>query len=364
MSPAFPINNTGNVTYSYPPPPPLVYWLIEMIAMSLFNVTVYLVLFCFTKRYVNHPHMEHHQWSYYYLMTVRYLPLPYVVECTWRSFLPTLYNSRHVVYDTPASSILLERSLAFVGEVSWGCQLGITTAVISHAVPMRGSPRVQKFLRGWIPLMGALIGLLGLCANIFSMIATVTTNYYYNVWEESLWAAAYGLCGVSGIALWLFGTDDFCIHWLFEVHPYSGQRHDHHHDDISIWVMRIYIRLLAIVGSLGVPYMAIYDIPRWNSRYQIDQAAGKVYFSLSDPSDAANRRVVVQDNNVWAPDQVWMLMYFGPAVLTCVVLMLGPGRVRIESCNCSHPSAKPRSGGAVAPANPAISVDPVAYSQA
>jgi len=165
-----------NASYSYPPPAPVFWWLFQMEVFSVFNCCMYMFMFVITKKNVEAEHAADHKWSYWYCMAVRFLPLPYVFECTWRSFLPTQYNKRLVVYDTSASSILLERLLAFFGEVSWGTIMGLCLAVISHAVPLRGSERVSSRIRTVIPMVGALMSVCALTANICSNIGTVTTD--------------------------------------------------------------------------------------------------------------------------------------------------------------------------------------------
>ena len=49
----------------------------------------------------------------------RCLAIPWVFECTYRAVFPSLYLQRFVVWDTVFNSILLDRSLAFVGEMAW-----------------------------------------------------------------------------------------------------------------------------------------------------------------------------------------------------------------------------------------------------
>lgn len=48
---------------------------------------------------------------------------PLAQECAWRSVFPCLYNERQVLFDTPLNAILLDRSLAAVGEVCWVLQI-------------------------------------------------------------------------------------------------------------------------------------------------------------------------------------------------------------------------------------------------
>merc|ERR1712098_942131 len=54
-----------------------------------------------------------------YQSTIMWLSVPFVVECAYRSVFPSLYNERQVFFDTMFNSILVDRTLAAVGEVCW-----------------------------------------------------------------------------------------------------------------------------------------------------------------------------------------------------------------------------------------------------
>jgi len=50
---------------------------------------------------------------------MRWLALPTLLNCGWRSFFPMLYNKRFVLFDCWMSSIFIGRTLATIGEVAW-----------------------------------------------------------------------------------------------------------------------------------------------------------------------------------------------------------------------------------------------------
>ena len=158
------------------------------------------------------------------------------------------------------------------------------------------------------------------------------------MWEESLWAVIYGLGLVSASTLWLFGCDDVRLHpSLFETREFTAKRGEHHHDDLSVTVMRYFIRGMVVFGLGALPYMSIVDVPTYYNDWQANQLAGKVYFSIpAGTVDAMNRRVVSQLYSDWSSQVFWMSGYFSIACMAAVVLMLAPGRVRIENCSCGH----------------------------
>merc|ERR1711871_560801 len=47
------------------------------------------------------------------------LAVPWVLECAWRSVLPSLYLQRFVFWDTWLNSIIVDRTWACIGELSW-----------------------------------------------------------------------------------------------------------------------------------------------------------------------------------------------------------------------------------------------------
>ena len=68
----------------------------------------------------------------------RILAVPWVFECSYRSVFPSLYLQRYVVWDTLFNSILVDRTLAFVGELTWTAQFAL---VIYHLDAQLGSRR-------------------------------------------------------------------------------------------------------------------------------------------------------------------------------------------------------------------------------
>ena len=56
---------------------------------------------------------------------MKYLAVPWVWECAWRSVFPALYLQRYAWYDSPLNSILVDRCFACVGELCWTLQIAI-----------------------------------------------------------------------------------------------------------------------------------------------------------------------------------------------------------------------------------------------
>src|SRR3979411_3274997 len=110
----------------------------------------------------------------------------YVFGCAFRSFLPRADVQRICLFDTWLSSVVVGRSVATVAEICFAAQW----AIILH---QRGRTT------GADPTLNAawVIVPLILIAECFSWYAVLTTNYLYNAIENSLWAVAFFIMGIS-----------------------------------------------------------------------------------------------------------------------------------------------------------------------
>jgi len=338
--------------FPYPPSEPLFWWWLQMVICAIFNVILFALAWWKTQANVYAKHAAHHLWSWRYCVWMRLLAIPYVFECVWRSFLPCQYDNRITIIDNPVNSVLAARLLAAVGESCWAIQFSWAIRVIAWHIPLRkGGPKSTFFVRSVIPVITYVTSVVACVAQIFSIAGMVSTNYYYNVWEESLWACIFILATTCSISIWVLGTDDgfcnlICKNCVQEVENIitSGggaiqKPADHHHDDFSIWVMRIFIRALSIIGLIAALYTCFYDVPHWQSLYLLDQSEGDTYFTVDDGFyDAANTRHPNQTIAAWSTEFFWMSGYFFFAAMSSIILMFAPGRVKAEACDCPlHP---------------------------
>ena len=105
--------NATNQTLLYPPTAgDILGWWASMVFFSLLNCVLLVVVWCKTRKNVAGGRPKYHAWSYYYSWFMRLAAIPYVSECTWRSFLPSLYNSRLTIVDDLANSIFIARMFA------------------------------------------------------------------------------------------------------------------------------------------------------------------------------------------------------------------------------------------------------------
>jgi hypothetical protein len=110
----------------------------------------------------------------------------YVFGCAFRSFLPRADVQRICLFDTWLSSVAVGRSVATVAEICFVAQWAI---ILYQLGTMTGSDTTLNVAWVIVPLI--------LIAEGFSWYAVLTTNYLGNAIENSIWAVAFGLIGIS-----------------------------------------------------------------------------------------------------------------------------------------------------------------------
>jgi len=326
---------------SYPPVPPLQAWWVQMTVCAAFNVVLFAVVWRRTRAYVVSDYALKHAWSARYCRAMRLLAIPYVFECAWRSLLPSQYNTRIVIVDNSVNDVLAARLLAAVGETCWAIQWSWALRVIAVNSPLVPGALAHSVVRRGVPVLTYVTASLGGIAQLFSIAGMVSTNYYWNVWEESLWACVFILVTLGAGTTWVLGADapgyvlvNACVRPADDDQVALLKR-EHHHTDVSIWVTRVFLRLLCMFGLACSVYTCAHDVPYWMQLYRNDEAAGKTYFDLADGfRDAASVWHVNQTLDAWSDQFLWMSGYFFFGPLSAIVLMFAPGRVRFESCDC------------------------------
>ena len=141
---------------------------------------VFMVVFCAfgnlwhlasTWRSVGHP-------SDAYGTAMKWLAIPWVVNCAWRSVFPSLYMERFAFWNTPLNSILLGRTFAFVGELSWVFQTCLAMRHVDKEVTKKSTCWVQ--LSAW-SAFGVYV-----VAEAVSYYNTATENQYWGAVEVTL----------------------------------------------------------------------------------------------------------------------------------------------------------------------------------
>ena len=126
-----------------------------MVLASFVNWIMYGVMLYQTRSYAK-EHPAHHKWSYYYSNLMRILPLPFIWESCWRSWLPSLYNERQTIIPSLWNSIFIARMFATLGEVCWGLQVRRPRSCLGARAPRQ---RTDASFRRWASHSASSLGM-------------------------------------------------------------------------------------------------------------------------------------------------------------------------------------------------------------
>lgn len=210
----------------------------------------------------------------------------YVLGCAFRSFLPRADVQRICLFDTWFSSVFVGRSVATIAELGFVLQWALVLYAVAKSTGTELTRRIAILV---VPLI--------FIAECFSWYAVVTTNYFGNTVEESLWTVTYSLIALGLLAL---------------LPRLQG------HLRLSA--------VIAIFGSLAyVAFMATVDVPMYFHRWQADLVSGKEFFGLwGGFRDLNTRWIVTHDIADWRQEIPWMSLYFSFAVWVSLLLCYVP----------------------------------------
>lgn len=227
---------------------------------------------------------------------MKWLAVPWVLECAYRSVFPSLYLQRYTFWDTPLNSIIVDRTLACAGELSWSFQVAYALRQVD--LDVTGGTQ-------WVQGLAWFSWLIYIAAECCSYYNTATTN--------ELWAAIEIIVdGASFVALapavWYLAYRSVSI---------PGK--------LRYSTGKLYLAVMSLM-VLIYPYFNFFkDAPMYLARYREDQKAHKHYFAfLPGLLDAAERRIPTQNYVDWHADMTWMTFYFTLGAWQGIALMCGP----------------------------------------
>ena len=207
------------------------------------------------------------------------LAAPVVLQCAWRSAFPSLYLQRFAFWDTPLNSILVDRTLACVGELSWNGALALTFYHIDGE--LTGGT-------AWVRALAIAMFAVYVAAECTSYYNTATTNELYAAIEVALDAASQVLLLPAAVRL------------AFAV-PKAKRGS----------AAFIFLAIFSVFAVVYPAYNFFVDCPMYMRRYAADEARQKAYLPFIEGlRDAATRRVPTQRLADWREDMSWMFVYF------------------------------------------------------
>jgi hypothetical protein len=200
----------------------------------------------------------------------------YVFVCAFRSLLPRADVQRICFVDSVFASVFVGRSLATLAELCFIVQLSLTGRAIAAELEVPAARFLSSLPLVLIPV-----------AEAFSWYAVITTNYFGNFVEESLWTTS-GLLFAVSLALVLPRATGKLKRWL----------------------------ALSLAGSLAyVSFMLSVDVRMYFHRLSADRLEARHYLSFAEGiRDLIERRVVTFAWRDWHEELAWMFLYFSVSV--------------------------------------------------
>mmetsp|Transcript_8019 Transcript_8019/g.9197 ORF Transcript_8019/g.9197 Transcript_8019/m.9197 type:complete len:326 (+) Transcript_8019:89-1066(+) len=269
-------------------------------AISLFNISLYCYICVKEKRRFSSDKRTaaYQKWSLV-------LAAPFVFECAWRSVFPSIYTPRTVFWDTPLNSIMVDRTLACIGEVTWSIQYSLVVRRLNEDVSRVSNEAPSIF----VTFVTYVLPFLAVCGEIFSYTCVATTNNIYCTVENSFWTAQFILLIPS------------CA-YLF------SQLRKEIFTDRDVFHPRFFTGTAVVCGIFYVPYMVMFNLPMYLDRWHSDNKNGVTYFGffegLKDATVHWNQSWHWED---WKNDWFWMVWYFTFITWTSLYMMKAP---RIE----------------------------------
>jgi hypothetical protein len=252
---------------------PVAVWWGFLLIVSGANITMLLIL---------HRCLRERLFNCQVSTSLLFLCAAYVFGCAFRSVLPRADVQRICLFDTWLSSIFIGRSVATVAEICFAAQW----AIIVRWLAILGKSNTAR----WIST--AVVPLI-VCAEGCSWYAVITTDYFGNTIENSLWAVTFLLIAFA----------------LLRIRGEFGG------------VIRVAIGA-AITGICGyVIFLATIDVPMYYDRWLADAAAGKHLLGvLAGLHDVSTHWQVTHDFTQWKDEIAWMSLYFSAAVWSSLAL--------------------------------------------
>jgi hypothetical protein len=200
----------------------------------------------------------------------------YVFGCAFRSLLPRADVQRICLFDTWLSSVAVGRSVATVAEVCFAAQWAM---ILLQLGTMSGAETAVNAAWMIVPLI--------LIAECFSWYAVVTTNYFYNAVENSIWAVAFFIAGIGICRL---------------LPEFEGP-------------VRVVLTGTVVGIAVYLAFLMTVDVPMYLKRWRANVAGGNpILRPLEGLRDVSTRWVVTHDLSEWKDEIAWMSLYFSAAV--------------------------------------------------
>ena len=272
--------------------PAVVAWWAVMSGIGLLNIGLW-IAFGFRRR---RRTPRDRDWAAYWRWQW-YLSGLYVLGCASRCFVLRSDVNRYALIDSWIASVAVGRSVATVAELAFVAQWTVLLLLFARA------SRADFAARCAWPIVPLIV-----LAEFASWYGVLTTNYLGHAIEESLWALSAAL---MVLGLW------------------------HCRPRVPIAFKRP-INAGLFCGLTYILYMVTIDIPTYVHAWTRDQAASKVYLTLSEGLVDIQRVVVTGRTEDWQYPMVWMTLYFSLAVWMSLAMVRWPEEVDLPASESEH----------------------------
>jgi len=260
-------------------------WYLCMLIVVVLNIILFAIFFVKVKT------------TDAYGLAMKILAFPWVFECCWRSIFPSLYLQRYVLWDTMLNSILVDRTLAFIGELSWVSQ---TALALRHV-----DREISSSTNGtrWVQITAWAAVLVYVVAEGVSYYNVATLNEFWCAMEVLLDGLSY-ICMLPGAI------------YCFILARKTGAARS----------ARVFLGVLSLVCVFYPAYNILVDAPMYMARYRADQRNNHTHYLpfIEGLEDALVRRVVAHKLADWKQDMFWMTTYFSFGAWSGILLMNAP----------------------------------------
>eukprot|EP00211_Chloroparvula_japonica_P008072 CAMPEP_0119125168 /NCGR_PEP_ID=MMETSP1310-20130426/4533_1 /TAXON_ID=464262 /ORGANISM="Genus nov. species nov., Strain RCC2339" /LENGTH=306 /DNA_ID=CAMNT_0007115213 /DNA_START=59 /DNA_END=979 /DNA_ORIENTATION=- len=236
---------------------------------------------------------------------------PFIFECGYRSLFPSLYIPRQVLFDTFRNSIIVDRTLAAIGEVCWVVQIHyafryFSDQVVEYTGPTRLSRVIGVFTRAAV--------VFAVAGEFFSYYSLCTLNNLYATLEPCCWTILFGLITFCAFAI------------MYQLRALGNTVRG---NTRQVWTTCL---ICAVSGVVYLYYMVTANIPMYYGRWVYDQEHGVEYLPCGEGmKQAVVERNVTRDFNDWIHDFSWMTLYFSLACWSSICLMNAPRILRASN---------------------------------
>lgn len=283
-------------------------WWGSLFAVSLVNLASTAVYYV---RYKKHDFGRDNE----YATKMRVLAVPFVIVCAFRCFFPSIYAHRWVFFDTPFSSILAQRLLAFGAELCWVVQITMMVRKLSDGLYVQLGTHTCK--HAIVRFISYFVVLLIFCAECFSTTATITTNDLFFFLEEGSWVVSSTL---------IVPCSYFLLYQYRQLISLGGDSRENKSIRENLpRSTHVCVYLLAFSITLYATWGWIKDVTKCYDNWQNQIANDHQDLDFKDGVvDAATGWIVTTDFTKWSGYLFWFTGYMSACVWSSILLMAAP----------------------------------------